>query len=227
MSYAVILIEFMVLVYAGSRPSRDMLVAVGVSSNMVLITVFAPYLIEVFGFVTNIGAVLYAGVVASQIVILERWGPLAARDVLPMVYPRLVMMFAVCSFLSLLPVVPGNEEFASAAHVVATHQLSVVVACFAAFALSQMVLVMTYGYIRRAVGQIGAVVLGMVLCQAVDSPIFFGVAFYDMAPADLVTFIATGWMVKCVIGLVLTPAIFAALWLARPSSVRRDVELAL
>ena len=205
--------EFAIIVYAGSRPNSHTILGAGVFVNMVLIVLFAPYLIEVGGLVTNIGTVFYASVVASMCVVIERFGPRVAKDAIPNTYIRLLIIFAACYAISLLPVVDGNEGFAAAAKIISRHNLIIVTASFAAFALSQIVLVIAYPKLRAHYGPAAAVAIGTVLCQAVDSPVFFGVAFYNQCPYSYMTLAVTGFLVKVLFGAVLYPAVLLAVHL--------------
>ncbi len=213
-----LLAEAAIIAYAGTRPTAQAILGAGVFSNMAMIALFAPYLINVMGITTNLGTVFYAGVVASQCIVIERFGPFVARDALSMTYIRLITVFAACTIIGLLPILPGNEDFALAAKTVSRFQVMIVMASFAAFALSQLVLIMSYPRLRTAFGPLGAMLLGMVACQAIDSPVFYTVAF----PKDpqILHFIIGGFLAKVAFGFVLAPVVWGAVLYSkrRPSS---------
>ena len=184
-----------------------------------MIALFAPYLVDVFGMTTNIGCLFYAGVVASQCLVMERWGLNIAREEIATTYMRLAAVFAACAVIGVLPVVPGNEAFAESAKLIARFQTSVVIAAFIAFALSQLTLLLLYPKLRRVFGPTGALVLGMVACQAVDSPVFFTVAFpHD---PDLIEFIIKGFLAKVLFGVALMPVV---LWSVAHARQRGSAE---
>ena len=222
--FLMVMAEFAMIAYAGSRPNYQVILGAGVFANMILIALFAPYLVEVGGLVTNVGTVFYAGVVASMCVVIERFGPLVARDAIPKTYIRLLMIFTACAIIERLPVVEGNEAFAAAAKLVAGHQARVVAASFIAFFLSQMVLVIAYPKIRQRFGAALAVAGGTVLCQAVDSPVFFGVAFSDSGFSAMLNLVVTGFLVKIGVAVVLAPAVFIAVAYAPGRSLTLSYE---
>lgn len=217
-TYLLILIvaEFATIVYAGSQKDRMTIVGTGVFVNMILIAIFAPYLVSFMGLNTNVGSIFYATVVASQILVIERWGPKIARDSLPGVYMRLLLVFGVCTVLHSLPTVPGNEEFSGAVRTITNQQVDVVVASFAAFALSQLILIVTYQNIRRKVGKLLAMVIVTIVCQSVDSPVFYTIAFHNQPEVTHLAWFALESLVwKITLGLFYIPAIYFALAIAK------------
>ena len=213
---AFIALEFALVALAGSRARSRDIIGAGVFANTTLIVMYAPLLIEAGGgYVINIGSVFYSGLVACQIVVLERYGPLVARNALPAVLWCLAVLIVACSLVNYIPVVAGNEVYSDLAKAFSKFEVNNAIGRFSAFLVSQMIMIASYTAIRERVGQRLAVVLAMVLCQFVDTPIGVLIVFRGInAVPNLTEFIIVLFLARVGIGLILTPAIFLALWLA-------------
>lgn len=212
--------QALLILYSGYKGRRSYIMGSCIFPNMAMIVIFAPFMITILGYQTNIGSIFYAAVVAGQIFVLERWGPLSARESMPLIYLRLVAILFTCMAIQALPVVPGNETFAEAAKLVSRQQSRVVVAAFSAFALSQLALILTYPYCRRTCGPLVAAFVGMIVCQLIDSPVFYIIAFYgspDIANTTLLSMILVGFTAKVFFGALLMPAVFLGIGLAEAS----------
>ena len=188
--------------------------------NMFMISLFAPMLVGAGQITTNLGNVFYAAVVCCQCVLLELRGPPAAQKSIPQVNMVMVVLFAMCWVIERFPSVPGNEAFVEAAKTVAHHSLTVVTASFVAFFLSQQIMIRAWVRLRRVHGPVAASLLASCACQAVDTPVFFSVAFWDqLSPAQIVDFASVGFLFKCVLAVAFVPAFLGAV---RFSAVRPD-----
>ena len=214
-----IAIECVALVVFTRYPGPYRLRSVVCSGNIVLVTLFGGMLID-FGFgVSNIGNIWYAAAVCSQCILLARHGRQAALDTLPMVYGVLLFLFSICWTLRLFPVVPGNEVFVAAVHAIADHEARLVAASFAAFAFTQFVLITVWDQTQRhGLHAIPAMLIATVAAQAVDTPIFFVIAFWQQMPVEtMIDAMLTGFLVKCALGAAFTPAFVAAITSPTPA----------
>ena len=181
--------------------------------NMVMISMFAPLLVGAGQFQTNIGNVFYSSVVCAQCVLLELRGPTGAQKSIPQVNMVMVILFAMCWVMGRVPTVSGNEAFVEAARTVAHHSLRVVSASFAAFFLSQQVMIRAWVRLRRHHGPVTAAIISSFTCQAVDTPVFFTVAFWgELSPSQLIEFASVGFLFKCVLAVAFVPAFLGAVY---------------
>ena len=188
--------------------------------NMVMISMFAPMLVGIGQFETNIGNVFYSSVVCAQCVLLELRGPTGARRSIPQVNMVMVILFAMCWVMGRVPTVPGNEAFVEAARTVAHHSMKVVSASFAAFFLSQQVMIRAWVRLRRRHGPVISAVIASFACQAVDTPVFFTVAFWgELSPSQIAEFASVGFLFKCTLAVAFIPAFLGAVYV--PELMRR------
>ena len=177
-------VEMAVLLFAAVSGEPYRLRGLAVARPMILISLFAPLLMHVNGLYSNVGNIWYATAIMAQCIILERWGSRAALDTVVMVYTTLATLFAACAVLPLFPVVPGNEEWARAIHMIAARNVQITVASFSAFGLAQLVLIWVYVHTRHAFGPLVAMIMATVGAQIIDSVVFFPLAFWPMTPLE-------------------------------------------
>ena len=205
--------------------NEETLTLPSVRINMVMISMFAPLLVGVGQYTTNIGNVFYSSVVCGQCILLEVRGPAGARRSIPQVNIVMVILFAMCWVMGRVPTVPGNEAFVEAARTVAYHSMKVVSASFAAFFLSQQIIIRTWIRLRRSHGPVVAAVIASCVCQAVDTPVFFTITFWgELSPSQIAEFASVGFLFKCVLAVALVPAFVAAVYGPELMTHLRDRE---
>lgn len=208
----IVLIETGMLIYAsmanGFYRLRTLIV-----SNMVLITLFAPKLISMFGYTTNLGVIFYATAMLAQMMIIHMYGREAALYTIRMVLFALLSVVSLMFVSSLLPVVSGNEEFSMAMKGVLQFPPQTLFASFFAFVIAQYAIVSCLE--KRCSSSIATILkyLGVAVCaQAIDSSIFFPLAFGTiMDMHDIWEMVYTGFIAKVAIMAVIGPVVVAYL----------------
>lgn len=161
--------------------------------NLLLIALFAPVLVQLGDRTTSIACVFYVTVVCAQCVLLENFGYEVVKSVVWRSSFVLTLMFLVGFIISHLPVVPGNETFMQATTLVCASSVSAAAAAFVAFLLSQFVLIRTWEAARAHYSATASYLLGSFICQLVETPIFFVVAFWDkMSMIEIIEMTSTG-----------------------------------
>ena len=179
--------------------------------NMVLIILFGRALLDLGAGITNIGCICYATVVCGQCVVLVRHGIEAKRRTIGMVNWTLIWLFAGMACMDFFPVIPTNEPFREHMHTIAYWTPRIASGSFAAFFLGQETLGRTWLLFRARHSQVTAIVLASLACQAVDTPIFFGVAFLGDMPGDqMVEAMAIGFLFKGALTIAFIPAFVLA-----------------
>lgn len=194
--------ELVATLYAILNRNRHYLRAL-VVLNMVLIMVFAPYLISFGDVVVNIGVVFYATVMGLQAYLLLNYGKDAAVETINKLTYVLFTLLSICFFIQYLPVLPGNEEVAQAIKLLTNYSVLTLFGAFFAFILEQLTLV--YIYTKLKFHRLLNIFLALVLAQLVDSLFFFGIAFYDNP--NLMELIISGWLVKVALHIITFPVL--------------------
>ena len=175
-----------------------------ITINMMMVVSFGTLLGDFGGYVTNYGTAWYATVVGTQIVLLDRYGRLAAAETIPACYMA-VTLALLCTFpLTFAPVLPGNDAGA-AVIVLAQHRPQVLIAAYAALGPAIAVVDLVYAKLRPRSRWL-AVVAAAVMSQVVDSVIFFPLAFGDLGTDFVVTAAVSGLIVKIPMTLAIAAA---------------------
>ena len=209
-------VEAVALIWAAAQPDERMLGAVGIACNMILITTYGSFLMQILGYTTNVGCIWHASVVCAFCIILEKYGPREALAAIPRVYAMLMLMIMTGIVLALFPVLSNNAT-ATPILIVADHSLRIVAGSFSAFFLSiVMALIPVWTAVRRRAGPCTAAFLASVMCQAVDSPAFFIPAFWGELPMHvLIEAMLVGFLFKSALAVALMPVFVLALRLRR------------
>ena len=174
--------------------------------NMLLITMFSARLIQVGPLISNLGCLWYATVFAVQLIVFRRGGYEASRELVGVLY------FTLIGFLLIVQVAPLVTPYGPTGgmlEIMATRSLRVTAASLLAFGCGQGVLVEIWRHTKInsfATRYLLAVVAG----QAVDSLIFFWVAF-GLAGARWRIGV-DGFLLKLIFGLCFAPLVW---WLTK------------
>ncbi len=205
----IVIVEISAAIVITRLPPTICLTALGGMSviNMLLITIAGARLTLLFGFVTNVGNVLYAAVLMSQAMIIERFGGRAALMPVGMIFGSLVMVLIIGQSIKHMPAVTGNEMVAAAVNAVFALSARVVWASFVAFGIVNALFVAIYGALAdKPVALRYAAVAA--LMQALDSVIFYGISFWGLVPpGELATAMLTGFAIKAAFALLTVPVI--------------------
>ena len=199
---ALFLLELLCLWWASTKQHRWLHGLVII--NMVCISIFGEKLVSSFGFVSNVGNICYAFVCVAQInlCIIEKDQKNAILNILRAL-ASLLMLLAFSQVIISLPVVSGNEEFSNAAVRVASAAPNIVVASFLAFVVSQTVLIKIFTVSSGSTFL--KFVFATVVCQVLDSAIFFPIAFIGNMHSSIIGLAVVGCITKVVVMLLLFP----------------------
>lgn len=170
--------------------------------NMVLITIFGGVMIEIGQIATNIGCIFYASVMAAQSVIYFRAGASEAAKSVKVTLLAIVMILAATTIMDSME---WHGVSAGAYHTVLRGSYELAVASVAAFAISQGVLIAVLKS-SKAGSLLGNYIVAVALAQALDSAIFFPLAFGALNGV-LVSVMLWGYALKISIGLLLAPLV--------------------
>jgi len=171
--------------------------------NMLMIPILGGKFVTVFGMTSNIGNVFYAFTCVAQIILCTVRESKAILNISRSLFA--VIFFLIFSQLVIaLPVLPFNEDFASALVRVFTPVLIVVVASFLAFSVSQTFLVKACEKIST---EKFIVYIGLsVMCQLLDTVIFFLIAS-KIFSRDILFFALSGFIMKVSLMLLSFPLV--------------------
>ena len=202
---ALIAILAAALFYAGTQRSSYKLRLYMVVC-MVLTTITGAVLLPpIFGHVSNAGNIFYVGAVASHGVIFMRDGREEAARAIRGAFAALLLILAVVVVMDHMAV--DGADIPAHTQALLNDIKHFAPASLGAFALSQLVLwsLMDRWWRKSIWIRYG---LAVVLAQAVDSAIFFPVAFgADIVP--LAGLALTGFAIKAVLGLLSVPLVAA------------------
>ena len=192
--------SFLVLASAGrdSAPLRAFVLL-----NMVLITVFGGIMFPPGIPTSNIGCVFYAFVLAAVMLLFRRDGTVSVVRILHVVVFSVLMLLAIAIVLNAMtwdgPTAPAYHEVLEGAY-----RFSYASLC--AFAIGQAL----YTYLYRKLQHESVIwyyVANMILVQAIDTALFFPLAFGESL-IGLLPIALNGFFIKIAIGLLLTPFVF-------------------
>ncbi len=206
-----ILLEAAVLLFAAREEAQNELRALTVVRNMLMISLFAPLLMQIDGLVSNVGNIWYSAVMVGQCLILERGGKSETYKSVFRTYGVLAIVFATFAVLPLFPAVPGNEAWRQPILLITERNASTVVGSFLAFWLGQWTLITMYLRLRVIRGPTAAMLPAAIAAQAVDSLVFFPISFHAMSHAQILTIALHGWIFKVAFTVMLWPAFAVAL----------------
>ena len=172
---------------------------------MVCITIFGGLMMDVGGgYRTNAGSVLYAGVLALQYIIMRRFGWEAGTRCVIGTFVSLAMLAAL---MAVFAEFVDHDPMGQAYRLVIEGARRITVASFVAFAVGQTLFVILYRKAQNAPMALGYVI-NIAIVQAVDSAIFFSIAFgFEGFGAGIML---SGYLVKVAIGLLMIPLLALA-----------------
>lgn len=202
---ALILIEIIALGYAGYTNKTRKLKGL-VTINMILISLFSPFYLNFFGNITSICAIFYTTILATQMYILHYYGKKETIDTIPQTMFKLSTVLALCFAITYLPILHGNEIYASAIKLISAKSSTVIFASIFAFIISQLLLITTYEKMVRAnYNKFVVFVVSIFFAQYADTFIFYPIAFH--ANHDLLKLMVEGLLIKTIISLLFLPVL--------------------
>jgi uncharacterized integral membrane protein (TIGR00697 family) len=199
-------VELICLFFA-SVLGREYLFA-SIICNLLLVSLTGAKLVSLFGFVTNAGNIFYAGAFIGTYLLIERG---QRRDGILAVG----VGFAAVAFFSIIGqlvigLVPAGQslEVSSALSVVLGTSVRVMFASMSAYLIAQSVNIWLYTHLRRVhpTHMWMRVAGASALAQALDSVVFFSIAFIGVIPLNLaLQAMLVGFVLKFCISLLSIP----------------------
>lgn len=153
-------------------------------ANILLIGLLGSKELVMFGFTSNIGNIFYATVILGSCLMLQLYGEREARKTI-----QAVGFTAIG--VALLQVIPSTSR--------------ILVASLTAFMLAQTVLIYSWQWFGRL-----RVLGSSIVAQAVDSIVFFPLAFLTQLPViQMVDFAWQGFVLKAMFAVASLPFFFA------------------
>lgn len=178
--------------------------------NLLLVAIFAPKLMNVFGHTTNITSVAYASAFAAQMILIMNYGREKAYRTIEMVVFSLTMLFTLSYLIRIFPITENGIQFALAVDVLVRNMTHVVIASVTSFIIAIVAMIETYTKLLATRGKTVAFVTSLIAGQLVDSSLFFAVAFHEWSTAEQLEFIWFGFVLKVMIGLSFAPLVACA-----------------
>jgi uncharacterized integral membrane protein (TIGR00697 family) len=182
---------------------------------LILIAIGGGKIVEFFGFITNTGNIFYAGVFLATYFLIERYG---RREGLRLVWIGAggVVVFSTLLYVTLALVsTEGTSELSQLLSGAYSAVPRLAFASLMAYLVAQTFNVLFYTYLKQRFDQGPArhlwfrVNLSNILAQALDSFIFFLVAFGGfVAPEEIWEILLTGFMIKVIYVMLFSPLLY-------------------
>ncbi len=191
-------------------------------ANLALITAFGAKTVAIFGYTTNSGNIFYAAVVYAIYLLIEFYGGSVARRSIWISACSIVFFVVFAQFVVSLGGTSESAQADQAMHVLFQFIPRVAIASVLAFIVSQRSNIFVYESLRkRFLGQKLWLrnIVGVLFSQALDSALFFSIAFWGFLPtAVLLEIMLTGFIAKAVIGILSTPFLYFAVQ-SKPANI--------
>ncbi len=179
--------------------------------NMMAVGLFAPRLMTVGGWTTNVPSIFFAFVLLGQATIAGRYGLVEARRTTGAIIYGVLLAIVLAAGTLLFPIV-SQDPSAKALSVAIDRSIQSVAVSLLAFLVAQLVLLGTLS-LRRW----WAYPAALILAQSMDSLIFFSLEFASLPPDRLLTMVWHGLVIKLAITAMATPPLLLMLWASRES----------
>lgn len=192
-----IILEFVAFYYAiVNKKIKEFIII-----NMLLINLFAPLLMRFLGIVTNVGNIFYSSVIAGQSYILLNYGKDKAVNNSKTLLYTLGALLIITYSLNVFVVVNGNQNYFNSVLTIINYTPRVIFASIFAFIIANLVLIETYTRLNWK-NKYFKITFSMILCQIIDSLIFFPIAF---GGGNWFKIMLGGVFIKIFLGLLYTP----------------------
>ncbi len=181
--------------------------------NLLLISVFGAKLVSVFGFTTNIGNIFYAAVFFAGQLLVEHFGREEGKRSIWLGFWS-VAFFVLMGQLTLHYVpIPEAQQVSDAIATLFSFVPRVAFASLFAYLFAQSVNILLYGYLRmdRRSKIWKRSLLSSAAGQAVDSIVFFTIAFYGTVSTEVFwQTLLVGFAVKFALGALSVPFMYSS-----------------
>lgn len=192
-----------------------------IGTCLILVSTFGGKLVEIFGFITNAGNIFYATVFVAVFILLDRFGPEEARKGIWFGFAPLVLFVILSALAASTVSTTDTKPLDTAIHTVFSFSPRVFLASVLAYFLSLYVLVWSFELVRKRAPNALAlrIIVASIIGQALDSVIFFSIAFMNLVPSsELLEIMFVGFLVKVVACICAIPFIHTThLYSTKPS----------
>lgn len=212
----------LVIITAAARFGKTGL-TLAITVNLILVSTFAPKLVEVFGLFTNIGNVFYGALFLASNIMIERFGKKAAVEAMWLSFSANIIFVTMGQFairtIGSDASAPVNNAIADLFAVTPQVALASVVA----YLIVQYLNIKLYSRLKEyfEARHLGFRHIGSVsVAQTLDSALFFTIAFLgSLSSAAIFTAIIGGIVIKIGIACLSVPFIYIARAFAEESHV--------
>ncbi|MBI5456878.1 queuosine precursor transporter [Candidatus Kaiserbacteria bacterium] len=207
---AAILVNLLFIALAARFGRVGLVLAMAV--NLILVSTFAPKLVTVFGFVSNVGNIFYGSLFIAANILVERYGTKAAFTAIWMSFAGNIFFVVMSQFA--LRFIGETQSLATndAISTVFASAPRTALASVVAYLLVQHFNVWLYSFVKAKTGERLLWlrhISSTTTSQLLDSVIFFSIAFYAVIPNNiLVEAMIVGFVLKTAIGVVGTPLLY-------------------
>ena len=206
------LIEGVLLIIAGRMGSQYLYAFI--IANLLLVPLFGQKLVLLFGIITNAGNVSYASAIIAAALIIERDDK---KERLPLIGMGLIASVTFVSIAVSSAMMHDTQEGAVTGGYLSSlfsFAPRISAASFSAYAIAMMVFSNVYLSLKDVSEKAlwFRVFVSCVIAQAVDSIIFYTLAFSGVLPVqEILVVMLFGFLTKCVVSLLLLPFVSLSL----------------
>ncbi len=209
--FFLVLIEFTLILFLW-KLGREYLYA-SIATNLILVSVAGPKLIEIFGYTTNVGNIFYASVFVATYFIIEHCSRKDGERAIGLGAIVVVLFVVMGQLVIAMSSVPETTGFSAALATIFRTSVRVASASVIAYIIAQSINVGIYATLReKGVARLWLrVATAGVASQFVDSILFFSIAFLGVLPlAVVVESMLVGFFLKVSITLLSIPLIYVS-----------------
>lgn len=204
------LIDLAVVLFAW-RLGKNWLIAT-ILANIVLTSTFVGKLVPIFGLVTTGGEMFYASIFIATDILSEHHGKKVAYKSIWMGFLALAMFTGMAQLVLQFSTIDESAAVAEAMSTLFSVIPRLAAASFIAYLIAQSFDIWFFHFIREKTGTKKLWLrnnLSTLTSQAIDSLIFFPLAFIGTVPFEVLgTLMLTGWLFKVPIAALDTPIMY-------------------
>jgi uncharacterized integral membrane protein (TIGR00697 family) len=181
--------------------------------NLILISVFGAKLISIFGIITNVGNIFYAAVFFAGQLLVEHYGKNEGKKSVWLGFASLVLFVIVGQLTVRYAGIPDASGASEAIATLFKFTPRIAAASMLAYLCAQSLNLWLYSRLRskNKFGIWYRSIVSIFAGQAIDSLLFFSIAFWGTVPQS--TFFETmlaGFVVKFVLGVISVPFLYSS-----------------
>ncbi len=192
---------------------------VAIVLNIILISIFGAKLVSIAGFTTNSGNIFYAAVFFAVQLLVERFGKEEGYKSIWLGVSSIIFFTIMSQFIVLVLGSPETQAVNRAMETLFHVVPRVAIASLFGLVFSQAVNIWLFTFIKsksKAKFAWLRVNLSNLIGQALDSIIFFTIAFYGLLPFPIfIQALLAGYVLKMITGVLSTPFFYLSLFINR------------